>query len=213
MPADVTTVILPNLIHVDDVHAKKYPGVLVRYLGDDWYRPEPAKWSAQFLPYVSRVEFQLAVGLYRSDRESPTWFTEWVKRDKIQRGLGLFWWVHGQLAEVPETSRPGYSLSKKNVDQHALVASIPKAVDMGYHSIVDSEDLAIATNTYSAGGYIHVGKRRLAWPIDHSETLPEYVPRRTKNDLRRISGNNPDSLAIIDGTSSETPEVEAELSG
>ena len=42
LPAGATTVILPKLIHVDDINAKQYPGVLMSYLGDSWYRSEPA---------------------------------------------------------------------------------------------------------------------------------------------------------------------------
>lgn len=93
-----------------------------------------------------------------------------------------------RIAKAPTTS---------NIDQQALVASIPKGIDAGYHSIINFDQLVRATNSKRMSSYLNVGNQTHEWPVNRPTSLPSYVPRRTKNDLRKLVGNDTALLAKI----------------
>ncbi|KAK5133744.1 hypothetical protein LTR08_007394 [Meristemomyces frigidus] len=84
-----------------------------------------------------------------------------------------------------------------NTDQHAIVAAIPKGLDAGYHSIINFDEMVRATNSERMGQYINIGKQTLEWQVNRTTTLPQYLPRKTKNDLRKMAGNDTYLLAKI----------------
>lgn len=202
-------VILPTWIHSDDVRRNKYPGVMMKYVEDGWYRCDGSDYHPSAVPYVSRAEFRAAVDCYRDGKDTPPWLREWLEHDKIQRGPGLFWWYHGQVAGVPENSllmswREMMMLSGRVED----VESLPKSVEAGTHSVTMQESLEIPINYYSAAPYLNVGMVNREFAVDKPTGLPEYVPRRSKNDLSKLAGNNTELLAMIDTPVIEDGEVE-----
>lgn len=83
------------------------------------------------------------------------------------------------------------------VNHSALVAAIPKGTGSGMHSVVNFDQLVRATNSERMGSYLNVGKQTHDWPVNRTTALPQYVPRRSKNDLRKLVGNDQSLLAKI----------------
>ena len=94
-----------------------------------------------------------------------------------------------RLATRPATSVP--------VNQHALAATIPKGQNAGLFSNVGFDEMARATNSERMGGYVNIGRQPLEWPVNRPTTLPSYVPRKSKNELRKLAGNDASLLAKI----------------
>ncbi|KAK5114595.1 hypothetical protein LTR85_010172 [Meristemomyces frigidus] len=84
-----------------------------------------------------------------------------------------------------------------SIDQHALVASIPKGSDAGYHSVINFDQMVRATNSERMSNYLNIGRQTYEWPVNRPTSLPQYLPRRTKNDLRKLAGNDTALLAKI----------------
>lgn len=94
----------------------------------------------------------------------------------------------------PVVARPPSSV---NVNQQALVASIPKGQDAGLYSNVSYDDMARATNSERMGAFVNIGRQPLEWPANRTTTLPAFVPRKPKNELRKLAGNDASLLARI----------------
>ncbi|KAK5686721.1 hypothetical protein LTR17_026898 [Elasticomyces elasticus] len=93
--------------------------------------------------------------------------------------------------------RNGSLGTSTNVNQHALIAAIPKGVDNGYMSVIDFDQLVRATNSERMGNFISVGRDAQEWPVNRTTTVPVYVPRKSKNELRRFVGNDRSLLEKI----------------
>jgi hypothetical protein len=85
------------------------------------------------------------------------------------------------------------------VDQKQLLAAIPKGSDAGSFSVIDADQLRRATNSERMTDYVYinVGKEAQEWPANRTTTLPQYVPRKSKNELRKLAGNDQSLLAKI----------------
>ncbi|TKA57900.1 hypothetical protein B0A55_12977 [Friedmanniomyces simplex] len=77
-----------------------------------------------------------------------------------------------------------------NVNQHALIAAIPKGIDNGFMSTINFDQLVRATNSERMGNYLSVGRDAQEWPVHRTTTVPQYVPRKSKNELRKLVGND-----------------------
>ncbi|TKA30718.1 hypothetical protein B0A50_02438 [Salinomyces thailandicus] len=84
-----------------------------------------------------------------------------------------------------------------STNQQAPLPVIPKGKNGGLHSTVDFEEMARATNSDRMGSYLNIGRQTLEWPANRTMVLPPYVPRRSKNDLRKLAGNDATLLAKI----------------
>ncbi|EMC92347.1 hypothetical protein BAUCODRAFT_78523 [Baudoinia panamericana UAMH 10762] len=78
----------------------------------------------------------------------------------------------------------------KSIDQIALMQAIPKGTDNGYLSTIDFDEIVRATSTERMGKFLTIGKEAQEWPVNRTTTLPHYVPRKSKNELRRLAGND-----------------------
>ncbi|KXL46086.1 hypothetical protein M433DRAFT_228237 [Acidomyces richmondensis BFW] len=94
-------------------------------------------------------------------------------------------------------SRFGTQPPINTVDQSSLVAAIPKGNEAGDLSIIDFDQLVRATNSERLGNFVNVGKEAHEWPINRTTTLPQYTRRRSKNELRKLAGNDASLLAKI----------------
>jgi len=99
----------------------------------------------------------------------------------------------------------------KTVDQGSLVAAIPKGNEAGILSIINFDQLVRATNSERLGNFVNVGKEAHEWPINRTTTLPQYAQRRSKNELRKLAGNDASLLAKI-GKSKKSVKKEKILS-
>ncbi|KAH9836873.1 zinc- finger protein [Teratosphaeria destructans] len=84
-----------------------------------------------------------------------------------------------------------------NVSQRALIQAIPPGDGAGYFSTIGLDHLARATNSERLGPFAHVGKQAHEWPVNKPTSLPIHAPRKSKNELRRLAGNDPTLLAKI----------------
>ncbi|KAK4540156.1 hypothetical protein LTR36_009742 [Oleoguttula mirabilis] len=84
-----------------------------------------------------------------------------------------------------------------NIDQNALVATIPKSNDAGYLSVINFDQMVRATNSERMSNYVNIGKQTYEWPVNRPTSLPQHLPRRSKNDLRKLAGNDTVLLAKI----------------
>ncbi|EME82654.1 uncharacterized protein MYCFIDRAFT_80286 [Pseudocercospora fijiensis CIRAD86] len=99
-------------------------------------------------------------------------------------------------------NRQAAQIQMRRADQKALVASIPKAVSGGMFNIIDFNQLSQTTNSERMGSYANVGKEAQEWDVTRS-AIPAYVPRKSRNELRALAGNNKTALAKI-GKKSKT---------
>ncbi|EME46038.1 hypothetical protein DOTSEDRAFT_70133, partial [Dothistroma septosporum NZE10] len=93
-------------------------------------------------------------------------------------------------------------LQYRAVDQKALLASIPNGVDTGMFSIINFDNLTRATNSERMNNFVNVGKEAIEWDCTRS-AIPSYAPRHSRNDLRKLVGNNTTALAKIGKKSSK----------
>lgn len=84
----------------------------------------------------------------------------------------------------------------RRADQNALVSQVPKGTGVGMFSIIDFDHLSRVTDSERMGIYANVGRDALEWDVSRS-TLPAYVPRTSRNELRVLAGNNAAALAKI----------------
>ena len=107
--------------------------------------------------------------------------------------------VYNAVNFAPTTyaqQRPA-STTSAAVDQHALMRSIPKGAENGLFSTIDFDQMVRATNSERMGNFATVGREAQEWPINRTMSLPQYVPRRSKNESRKLAGNDPTLLARI----------------
>ncbi|KAK3679039.1 hypothetical protein LTR78_001492 [Recurvomyces mirabilis] len=93
--------------------------------------------------------------------------------------------------------RNAAALAPQNIDQRALWASIPNGVDDGYMSTINFDQMVRATNSERMAPYLTIGKETQEWPLNRTTTIPAYGPRKSKNDLRKLAGNDAALLAKI----------------
>ncbi|KAK4627964.1 uncharacterized protein CLAFUR5_04626 [Fulvia fulva] len=93
-------------------------------------------------------------------------------------------------------------LQYRPVDQKTLLASIPKGADSGMFSIISLDSLARATNSERMNNFVNVGKEAIEWNCTRS-AIPSYGARHSRNDLRKLVGNNTTALAKIGKKSSK----------
>lgn len=91
---------------------------------------------------------------------------------------------------------PPQHQQQRPVDQRALAASVPHGADAGMFSIIKFDDLARATNSERMGNFVNVGNEPLEWDCTGS-AVPSYAPRKSRNELRALAGNNTALLAKI----------------
>ncbi|CAK3949284.1 Aspartic protease pep1 [Lecanosticta acicola] len=92
----------------------------------------------------------------------------------------------------PQSTNP----QARPVDGRALAASIPQGSDSGMFSVIDLNGLSQATSSERMGNFVNVGKEALEFDCSRS-AVPAYVPRKSRNELRTLAGNNPNALAKI----------------
>ncbi|KAF2767648.1 hypothetical protein EJ03DRAFT_143692 [Teratosphaeria nubilosa] len=85
----------------------------------------------------------------------------------------------------------------QNVNQRDLIQAIPTGDGSGYFSTIGIDNLAHATNSERLGNFVHIGKQAHEWPVNKPTTLPTHAQRKSKNELRRLAGNDPTLLAKI----------------
>ncbi|KXT02996.1 hypothetical protein AC578_643 [Pseudocercospora eumusae] len=93
-------------------------------------------------------------------------------------------------------NRQAAQVQTRRADQKALVASIPRGASGGMFHIIDFNQLSQATNSERMGSYANVGKEAQEWDMTRS-AIPAYVPRKSRNELRALAGNNKAALAKI----------------
>jgi len=93
--------------------------------------------------------------------------------------------------------RSGQSAASGYVDQSALISAIPRGDDAGLCSVINYDRLARATNSERMGDFLNIGKEVHDWPVNRTTTLPLYVPRKSRNELRKLAGSDRVLLAKI----------------
>lgn len=92
--------------------------------------------------------------------------------------------------------RPNTTFSQPPVDQSRLISTIPQGNQSGYFSIIDFSGLATATKSERLGAFVNIGTDAHEWNVTRA-ALPAQVPRKSRNELRRIAGNDPKLLAKL----------------
>ena len=92
------------------------------------------------------------------------------------------------------------------INQHALISAVPPSSEAGIFSIIKYDDLARSTSSERMGNFLNIGKQSHEWNITRS-AIPTYVPRKSRNELRALAGNNPSILAKIGKKSTLTKSL------
>ena len=92
--------------------------------------------------------------------------------------------------------RPNKLPASETVDQKALAAAIPNSKPAGYFSIINFDDLAKAAKSERMGNFVNIGIDSRNWDVNRA-ALPSYVPRKSRNELRKIAGNDPKLLSKL----------------
>lgn len=79
-----------------------------------------------------------------------------------------------------------------------LIASIPTGnLDIATRmSIIDYDQLSQATNSRRVGNFVNIGKDVFEFGINRTP-IPVYFPRKSRNELKKMAGNNPALLAKL----------------
>lgn len=93
-------------------------------------------------------------------------------------------------------SRPNKSFIPETVDQVKLISAIPKGKNGGRFSIINFDELAKATNSERMGNFLNIGTETHNWDVNKA-ALPNYAPRKSRNELRKIAGSDPKLLAKL----------------
>lgn len=94
-------------------------------------------------------------------------------------------------------------LTPPTVDSRVIAATIPKGEAAGLFTIINFDVLAKSTKSERLGNFLNIGKEALEWP-SNTATLPVYVPRKSRNDLKRLAGTDPVLLAKIARSASKS---------
>ena len=92
--------------------------------------------------------------------------------------------------------RPNKSLAPDTVDQAKLISTIPRGKNGGRFSIINFDDLSKATNSERMGNFLNIGIEAHNWDVNRA-ALPAYVPRKSRNELRKAAANDPKLLAKL----------------
>ncbi|KAF2718750.1 hypothetical protein K431DRAFT_274106 [Polychaeton citri CBS 116435] len=76
------------------------------------------------------------------------------------------------------------------VDQRALAAAIPSGGQSGIFTLISYDALARSTSSQRLGNFVNIGNEAHEWLINRA-SLPPFVPRKSKNELRKLAGDNP----------------------
>ncbi|KAK3709090.1 hypothetical protein LTR37_011069 [Vermiconidia calcicola] len=99
--------------------------------------------------------------------------------------------------DYPMTNaQPSRSAVAETVDQRVLAASIPNGSNVGYFSIINFDNLAQATKSERMGNFLNIGTESRNWDCNRA-ALPTYAPRKSRNELRKLAGNDPKLLAKL----------------
>ncbi|KAK3112768.1 hypothetical protein LTR53_010607 [Teratosphaeriaceae sp. CCFEE 6253] len=90
----------------------------------------------------------------------------------------------GANASIPVQQRVS------NTSQRPGSAAIPTGTDNVYMSTVSFDRIVRATNSERMASYLNVSKDVQEWPINRPTALQAYIPRKSKNDLRKLVGND-----------------------
>lgn len=91
---------------------------------------------------------------------------------------------------------PSIQSQAKRANPVELANAVPKGADAGLFSIINFDELSRATNSERMGNFANIGKEAHEWDITRS-AVPLHVPRRSRNELRALAGNNASALAKI----------------
>ena len=100
---------------------------------------------------------------------------------------------HVTANEQQRTNKPP---SVSLVDQNALAAAVPRGNEAGDFTIINFDQLIRATNSERMGNFLTIGKDAHEWPVNRA-SLPKYDARKSRNDLRKLAGNDARLLAKI----------------
>ncbi len=92
--------------------------------------------------------------------------------------------------------RTGKGFQSDAIDQNALVGAIPQGHNAGYFQIINFDSLAGATGTQRMSNFANIGPEAQNWDVNRA-ALPAYVPRKSRNELRKAAGNDPKVLAKL----------------
>ena len=93
-------------------------------------------------------------------------------------------------------ARPIRPYGSETVDQRALAAAIPSGRPAGYFSIINFDDLSKSTESERMGNFLNIGKDAHNWDVTRA-AVPVYVPRKSRNELRKLAGNDQKLLAKL----------------
>ena len=94
------------------------------------------------------------------------------------------------------------------VNQNALAAAIPNGSNAGYFSIIKFDDLAKSTGSQRMGNFLNIGKEALNWDVNRA-ALPIFVPRKSRNELRKLAANDPKLLARLGKKALKKAKIQA----
>lgn len=104
---------------------------------------------------------------------------------------------HNYGQNYPTNNNPAQRAGSNNiVDQKQLSVSVPAGADAGLFSIINFDQLARSTNSSRMGNFVNIGNEPLNWDCNRAQA-PAYVPRKSRNELRRAAGNDANLLARI----------------
>lgn len=101
----------------------------------------------------------------------------------------------GTFQTATDYSRPPVSQAPVT-DQTALVSSIPRGHTSGSFSIIDYDKLVKATGSRRLNAFINVGQHDFEYAINRA-AVPAHPRRKSRNELRRLAGNDPKLLARL----------------
>lgn len=101
----------------------------------------------------------------------------------------------GTFPATSEYSRPPVS-QVPIADQPTLVAAIPPGDATGIFSTINYDKLVKATSSRRLNSFINVGQHDFEYNINKA-AVPAPVRRRSRNELRRLAGNDPKLLAKL----------------
>lgn len=82
------------------------------------------------------------------------------------------------------------------VDQRAVMAVVPAAIEDGHFTVVDYGAMCKATNSTRMCGFVNVGQQDFEYPINKA-VVPAAPARRSRNELRKLAAEDPKLLAKL----------------
>ncbi|KAF2485294.1 hypothetical protein BDY17DRAFT_100362 [Neohortaea acidophila] len=171
---------------------------------DTYQTPHTYQYAPQYDPsLLPQHAFNQNFNYSTADRHTPNAAT--VAPHALQQEKSSSAFAHNpygapsyQVNSVAQ-SRPLNPSTPDVADQRQLMASIPQGTNAGQFSIIRFDDLANATRSQRMGNFVNVGVDALNWDLNRA-ALPPYVPRKSRNELRRLAANDPKLLAKLSKT-------------